>query len=180
MTSSNEFSGRMQRLEELLTEVELAADERSLTPVRALVRTLMDVHCGALEQILGTLGDARTADGRDLKSVLLEDPAVSSLLLMHDLHPSSLTDRARRALDEAHSLAGAHATAELVRIDGERVFVRIREEKRGAAALLRKAVERTLGERTPDALFEIEGGDATDGGFVPVSRLHSRSRGAAP
>lgn len=172
--SDDTFGAQMQRLEELIAQVEQACAPAALEKVRELVRTLLQVHKAGLGELLGAL-DAERAEQ------LAQRPSLGSLLLLHDLHPEGLETRLARALREAEAALGARAHAELVRLDAQRAHVRVSAAQPGAAALLRKAVERAACEHTPDAVLEIEGGEPPlDAELVPVARLSARGRSAAP
>jgi hypothetical protein len=173
MTTPEALNEKMERLEALLADVEARSDEPSLGKVRALVRVLMEVHAHGLEELLTELRN--NAGGAESIAKAARNPAVRSLLLMHDLHPESLRDRSSVALRGAHEVAGAHARAHLVRIDGERVVIRIRGETRNAEIALRNAVERLFGEHAPDAVLDLEGGELVAPGFVPIERLRTRA-----
>jgi hypothetical protein len=179
-----EFDGSMNRLEELLAEVERLASPESLETVRELVRTLLEVHRPGLEEMLAALGTSGTSGTSGTKEeafrALCDRPSVATLLLMHDLHPQGLHDRMKRALREAHDAAGHDARAEVWRIDGSRVFVRVHGENPAGKRLLRRALERVALERAPDAVLDIEGGEEPpEPGLIPVARLVSRGGKAA-
>ena len=169
--SAGEFAEGMSRLEGLIAEVERSCPAESLPLVRELVRALLDVHESGLRELLGALADEERA------SLVARRPVVASLLLMHGLHPDELRVRVEGALREANDAAPGHAVAELSRLDGADVFVRI-QGKASAAALLRKAVERAVCERAPDATLVVEERiEAGTGTLIPLERLTARSAG---
>ena len=179
--SAGDFGDGMNRLEGLIAEVERSCPEDSLPLVRELVRLLLNVHEGGLRELLQALGEARPGEGEELVRAVVRRPVVASLLLMHGLHPDALGERVERAVREANDAAPGQAVAELSRIDGAEVFVQIRG-KAAPAALLRKAVERTVCERAPDAtLFveeDVEGPAAPSGQLIPLERLRARTGSA--
>jgi hypothetical protein len=173
-----EFQGAMNRLEELLAEVERGASPESLETVRELVRTLLEVHRPGLEEMLAALGTSGMKE--EGMQALCDQPSVATLLLMHDLHPQALDVRMKRALREAHDAAGHDARAEVLRIDGNRVFIRVLGENRAGTRLLRRALERMALVRAPDAVLDIEGGEEPpEPGLIPAARLFSRGGTAA-
>jgi hypothetical protein len=173
--SAGEFAEGMSRLEALVAEVERSCPAESLPLVRELVRVLLDVHESGLRELLGVLAQAEP--GEEPARLVARHPVVASLLLMHGLHPDELRVRVERALREANDAAPGHAEAELSRLDGADVFVRI-QGKASAAALLRKTVERAVCERAPDATLvveeRIEAEPAPIGTLIPLERLRPR------
>jgi hypothetical protein len=174
MTDESEFGRRMERLENLLGEVERGCAAESLELVRGLVRALLDVHQTGLREILEVIG------GDPLRR-LCERPSIASLLLLHDLHPNDLRERIAQAIAEANQAVGRHAQAALVAIHDQRVLVRIEAEAAGAADLLRRSLERSASAHAPDALLEIEPFEspARTTELIPATRLHRRTGGAA-
>ena len=55
---AREFRTRLQRLDELLREVERFADPAARSCIRELVQALLELHGAGLGRILGHLGEA--------------------------------------------------------------------------------------------------------------------------
>ncbi|TQK42756.1 Fe-S cluster biogenesis protein NfuA [Streptomyces sp. SLBN-118] len=89
-----EQAGR--RVEEVLDRLAAAGDESVRAGAEELVRVLMDFYGAGLARIVRLLD----APGSRLTG-LLGDELVSSLLLLHDLHPEDTATRITRALDAA-------------------------------------------------------------------------------
>lgn len=177
--NDTDFAAGMGRLEELLARTEESCAPEALPVIRELVRSLLDVHRMGLAELLGALDDANPSNV-DLVRAVASRPAVAGLLLMHDLHPDALALRVEAALREANGASAGSAAAELVRLDGADVLVRI-SGKRAAVRVLAKIVERTLGERAPDGTLHLDVvtlDDALPENVVPITRLR-RPGGAA-
>jgi hypothetical protein len=176
--SADDFNAGMSRLEGLIAEVERSCSRDSLPLVRELVRLLLDVHKSGLEALLGALAEAEPGGGDALMRTVARRPVVASLLLMHELHPDAFALRVEHALREANDSAPGQALARLSRIEGVDVFVHI-EGKAAAAAILRKAVERVVCERAPEAILLVEEDVAAEpapsGQLIPLSRLRART-----
>jgi hypothetical protein len=85
----------MRRIEQLIGEIEAAADPALRERVRALVEAVLDVHAGAFRRALEIAGPT-------VAERLAQDELVGSLLLLHDLHPDLDTPaRAAQKDDDA-------------------------------------------------------------------------------
>lgn len=93
-----EEAGR--RVEEILDRLTAAGDPAAAAAAEELVRVLMDFYGAGLARVVTLLqaSAARTAQGGPL-SGLLGDELVSSLLVLHDLHPEDTSARISRALE---------------------------------------------------------------------------------
>jgi hypothetical protein len=81
------------RVEALLAELRARSGPEAADLAEELVTCLVRLYGAGLEAIMRTIGD----DQR-LQALLIADPLVESLLLVHDLHPLSPDARIRRAL----------------------------------------------------------------------------------
>jgi hypothetical protein len=81
------------RVEELLAELRARSGPEAAGVAEELVTCLVRLYGAGLETIVRTIGD----DQR-LQALLIADPLVESLLLVHDLHPLDTDARIRRAL----------------------------------------------------------------------------------
>ncbi|MDH6131264.1 hypothetical protein P3T37_000633 [Kitasatospora sp. MAA4] len=107
-TADAELTGR--RVEEVLDRLAATGDREVCASAEELVRLLMDFHGAGLARIVEVL-DRGTEHARALDR-LLRDELVSSLLVLHELHPEDAGTRIGRAL------AGLrNKPVELVRFD---------------------------------------------------------------
>ena len=81
------------RVETLLAELRARSGPEAADLAEELVTCLVRLYGAGLETIMRTIGD----DQR-LQALLIVDPLVESLLLVHDLHPLDADARVRRAL----------------------------------------------------------------------------------
>jgi hypothetical protein len=81
------------RVEALLAELRARSGPEAADVAEELVTCLVRLYGAGLETIMRTIGD----DTR-LQALLITDPLVESLLLVHDLHPLDPAARVRRAL----------------------------------------------------------------------------------
>ncbi len=90
-----------QRVEEAIDRLTAAGDAQAAAAAEELVRVLMDFYGAGLARILALLDapEAGRSDGSKAVTRLLGDELVSSLLVLHDLHPEDTATRIARALD---------------------------------------------------------------------------------
>jgi hypothetical protein len=81
------------RVEELLAELRARSGPEAADAAEELVTCLVRLYGDGLAAIMRAIGD----DGR-LRALLIADPLVESLLLVHDLHPLDASARVKRAL----------------------------------------------------------------------------------
>ena len=82
-----------ERVEVLLAGLRASSDPEAAAAAEELVSCLVQLYGAGLEAIMRTVGD----DAR-LQALLIADPLVESLLLVHDLHPLDPGARISRAL----------------------------------------------------------------------------------
>jgi hypothetical protein len=148
---SDDFRDRLGRVEVLVRSLEAAPDRAAREAARELARTLLDLHGAGLRRMLELAVEAG-----GLLDRLADDPLVSSLLLLHGLHPLPAAERAARALMRArprfHALGG---DVELVAATDTRVRLRLRGNA-DAGPAMRDVVGEALLEALPDAAVEVE------------------------
>lgn len=97
------------RVEQLIAQ--LATTPRIGEQVEELVRLLMRLYGDGLARVTELLPGDQVA-------ALAADDLVSSLLILHDLHPRSTEDRVADALDQVRPFLGSHAgDVELLGVD---------------------------------------------------------------
>ncbi len=146
-----------EAIEALVQKVQALPDSYARQTALDLVQAVMDLHAAGLERMMDVLADLDT--GGAAFDAFAADGLVSSLLLLHDLHPLDLETRVTRALDRPG--------VELLSTANGVVRVRV---KGGPG--LREAVQTALMEAAPDAVdIQVEGGAPVSGGFVPLTAL---------
>ena len=81
------------RVEALLAELRARSGPEAADVGEELVTCLVRLYGAGLETIMRTIGDEQR-----LQALLIADPLVEGLLLVHDLHPLDTSTRVRRAL----------------------------------------------------------------------------------
>jgi hypothetical protein len=183
MEHQREFQQRMQRVEALVRELERAPDPRLRADAQELVRALMDLHEAGLSKVLATIRESDDS-GNALIDRLADDELVSSVLLLHGLHPVDLETRVGRAIEGLNAvLHKSSAHVEVVQIQNGVIHVRLSSTAApgtcgSSVAGARQRVEDAVYQAAPDlAGLEIEQPAESPApvGFVPLEKLARRT-----
>jgi Fe-S cluster biogenesis protein NfuA len=125
--------------------------ERAHEKSEELVRALVELYGQGLERVLDIVHEAAGERSETIFAALCNDRCVEDLLALHGLHPLSLDDRVRVALDSIRPYLESHGgNVELVRIEDGVAYVRMGgscDGCRSSAATLKNAVESAIFER---------------------------------
>lgn len=150
------------RIEELVGELRSGLDPVSWRRVEEALSLVTDLYGGGLAAVLGVLKTEEC--GAAVMTRLLEDELVSSLLVLHGLHPHDLNDRVQQALVEVRPYLGSHGgDVEVLEIDAAAGIVRLSllgscDGCPSSSATLRFAVERAIREAAPEiTTIEVDG-----------------------
>lgn len=166
------------KLDVLLAKLEALSDPTARDLARELAAELLRVHGEALAEILAALR-AEPSGARTIESFARSE-RVSSVLLLHDLHPASLEARVREAL----ARGGANLRARGSSVELVAVRDRVVELRAIGAEHLRDAlgasIEDLVVEAAPDATDVVIAWEApVDPGLIPISALKSRAKDKA-
>ena len=101
MATINE--NRIRRIETLVGKVESIADPAGRGDAQELMALILELHGAGIERMFEMLSESGIA-GETLINNLASDPLVSSLLILHDLHPEDLTTRIRTAVERVRGI----------------------------------------------------------------------------
>jgi Fe-S cluster biogenesis protein NfuA len=143
------------RVESLLREVGVQPSvERATEKAEELTRALVEFYGDGLSRILEIVHDAAGERSAAIFDALCADRYVESLLALHDLHPLSLEDRVRAALDAVRPYLESHeGDIELDRVEGSVAYVKMGGSCDGcpsSAATLKHGVEKAIFEKVPE------------------------------
>jgi hypothetical protein len=185
--SEDDLLRASDRVAELLEELRGLAGPTAWQRIEELVQRLLQLYGAGLERILRHAADAEREDGA-LAARLRSDALVSSLLLLHGLHPAPTRERVERAVELAGQRLGTHAL-ELLGVDGDGT-VRLRAIADPArcpssGATVARAIERTIVEAAPevrrvDVLGLEPAPDRNAGAGAPGAPLVQLGRRADP
>jgi Fe-S cluster biogenesis protein NfuA/nitrite reductase/ring-hydroxylating ferredoxin subunit len=138
-------------IESLVGKLEALGDDEARATSLALVRALTDFYGTGIERILElTAGLA----GVETIDRLAGDPLVSSLLLLHGLHPLDVETRVQQALERVRPYLGSHGGGvELAGIEGGVVRLRMQGTCKGCPSSTRTmklAIEDAVYEAAPE------------------------------
>ena len=106
--TTREFQGRLARIEELIHALDGIADEGARAQARELVEALLELQGAGLERTMELIYDSGPG-GQAMIDELGRDELVSSLLLVHGLHPLDLETRVRNAIEAVRPRLAQHS-----------------------------------------------------------------------
>ncbi len=168
-----------ERVERLL-EASASAGPVALERAEELVRLVVELYGAGLERLLDLVHESGRLDDT-LLDALAGDDLVSSLLLVHGLHPWGPTERVEQALDGVRPYLGSHGgDVELLGVSDDGVVtLRLLGSCDGcasSAATLELAVEDAVRAAAPEVV-SIEVVQAAPRTLIPVDALGARLRG---
>lgn len=143
------------RIEQLLDELRAAADPRFYGQAEEMLGLVTELYGGGLARIVEIVGSRDP----DVLTALAGDELVSSLLLVHGLHPDGLETRVARALDGVRPMLASHGgDVELLDIDADAgaVHLNLLGSCHGcpsSTVTLRMAVETAIAEAAPEIII---------------------------
>ena len=153
MKHKHEFHVRSERIEQLAAKLEQVSDPELHATAMELLQCVMELHGAGLERMMQVLSESDTAGS--LTGKLLDDNLVSSLLLLHNLHPDDLATRVRSAVEKVRpQLESQSCQAELVDIQDGVVSLRLLHQGGGChstANAMAATLEDAITEAAPDA-----------------------------
>ena len=185
MPDEKDFQVKVQRIGELVAELENISDAESRASAKALVQLLLDLHSVGLERALEIV--VRNESGPGIIDDLGRDPLVGSLLVLYGLHPLDLEGRVAQAVEKVQPrVRKGGGELELLGIQGGTVRLQIQITGHACGSTgktLKAMVEDALYEAAPDmGRLVIEGLEEPAGssGFVPLGKLGSVTTAAVP
>ena len=141
-----------ERVEKLAARLQSAGDPELRATALDLVQSVVELHGAALERMIDVI--SATAEGEQALDRALADDLVSSMLLLHGLHPDDMETRVARGIEKVRPYLQSHGGD--VELAGVRDGV-VRLALRGSCGscpssslTLKTAVEDALFEAAPD------------------------------
>jgi Fe-S cluster biogenesis protein NfuA len=174
-SDAREFQARMQRLDELLRSVETFTDPEAQAQTRAIVQAVLDLHGAGLERVFEHLAVPGQSAAAALDACVNDD-IVGGLLLLHGLHPVSMEDRVRQALEQVRPYLHSHGgNVELLGIDDGVARLRLEGSCKGcpsSAVTMKQTIEEAILAKAPDVIGVIvEGSLQTDHSITDDGRV---------
>jgi Fe-S cluster biogenesis protein NfuA len=147
-----EFRLQTERVEKLAARLESAGDPEIRATALDLVQSVVELHGAALQRLVDSL--TRTPAGQQVLNVALENDLVSSMLLLHNLHPDDMETRVLRGIEKARPYLKSHGgDVELTAVRDGIVHLRLHGtcgSCPSSSITLKNAVEDALFEVAPD------------------------------
>lgn len=178
MVNEKDFRERVQQMAELAADLERISDDKIRASAKELVHLLMELHGAGLERIMETVFAAGEAGVAMIDKLSLE-PLVSSLLVLHGLHPDDFETRVTSAVERLRlRLRKQDVEVELLQVSEAAVRVRVAPSAHACGSTtstLRTSVEEAIYEAAPEVgSLVIEGlEEKSASGFVSLDALVS-------
>jgi Fe-S cluster biogenesis protein NfuA len=148
----NEFKVQTDRVEKLAARLELANDPETRATALELVQSVIELHGAALQALIDRF--IATDEGERILSEALQDDLVSSMFLLHSLHPDDLETRVLRGIESVRPYLKSHGgDCELAGVDNGIVRLRLHGSCGScpsSSLTLKNAVEEALFQAAPD------------------------------
>jgi Fe-S cluster biogenesis protein NfuA/nitrite reductase/ring-hydroxylating ferredoxin subunit len=143
---------RVARIETLLEEIESLEDPNARAKAAEVVRVLLELYGEGLARMMEVV--AQGEEGETTFEALAEDELVSSLLLLHGLHPLDVETRVVRALEEVRPYLQSHGgNVELLGVEEGVARLRLQGSCSGCPSstmTLKLAIEEAVLKAAPD------------------------------
>lgn len=169
-----------ERIDQLLAELQTMAGPQTWACIEELLQRTVSVYGQGLARMLQHARHAGAAE-TELAAQVTADPLVSSLLLLHGMHPAPLQDRVHGAIAALAPLLAPHGvTLELLAVEATALRLRVRRETAACASTSRKveeSIEHAIHEAAPEVeRIAIEDPKAEAGKLVQLSLGPRRQR----
>lgn len=153
MTTGQDLRSVSDRIEALSERLASSGDAATRATAEDLVRLVMEFYGAGIERILEIVHDSGPG-GEPLIDTIGDDPLVSSLLVLHGLHPLDLDTRIARAIDSVRPYMDSHGGGVTVAgIEDDIVQLQLQGSCEGcpsSAVTLRYALEKAILEAAPE------------------------------
>jgi Fe-S cluster biogenesis protein NfuA len=182
MAENHDFPEQAARINALVGKVDALSDHVARATALELLQEVMGMNASVLDRMLNLMMQAGDP-GLALVEKFTDDPLISGLLVLYDLHPETLETRLAKALDKARPSLRSHGgDVELTGFRDGVATVRLTGSCNGCSgstATMKTTVEQAIFEAAPEvASVVIEGAESqpvsqtqTAVGFVPLAKL---------
>jgi len=151
-----DLPGHGERIERLLDDLRGMAGPSAWQRIEELLRLLVELYGAGLERLVRYARESG-ADAGALQDRACSDELLSSLLLLHGLHPLPVEERVRRAVEAVRGRLGASASGlELLSLPSDgTVRVRVQGARTGGCPSSRSSTASVVEQAIQDAAPEI-------------------------
>lgn len=147
-----QFSTKTERVEMLAAKLDQANDPEVRATALELVQSVIELHGAALQNLIDRC--LETPDGERVLNEALQDDLVSSMFLLHSLHPDDIEIRVLRGIEAVRPYLKSHGgDCELIAVNDGIVRLRLHGSCGScpsSSLTLKNAVEEALYEAAPD------------------------------
>ena len=156
-----EHQRQAAHIEKLVQEIAEFPDLHERTVAQELVQALLDMYGEGLTRLL-EITMYPEASGIEVIDTFAEDGLLSSLFLLHGLHPLDIETRVMQALDEVRPYLKSHGgNVEFVKVEAGIAYLRLEGSCHGCSGsttTLKLAIEEAIYKAAPDLDgLEVEG-----------------------
>jgi len=184
VADGKDFREDMQRIGELVQQIESIADPALRATTKALVQSLMDMHGAALEKALDIVAESGEP-GMAIIDRLGRDSLVSSVLILYGLHPEGIETRVAKAVERMRpQLRKQGCEVELLEAGGGAIRLRVETGSHtcgSTAKTVQATIEGAIYDAAPDLTsLVIEGlEEKPASGFVALGSLTGHAAGSS-
>jgi Fe-S cluster biogenesis protein NfuA len=181
-----EHHRRAARIETLVQEIATFPDPHARATAEELVQALVEMYGEGLARLLEITAET-PASGLALIDTFASDDLLSSLFLLHGLHPLDIETRVMQALDEVRPYLKSHGgNVEFVKVEDGVAHLRLQGSCHGCSSstiTLKSAIEEAIYKAAPDLDgLQVEGVSEPPRPGIPVTfvppRRHKDNSGA--
>src|SRR6202043_1366629 len=156
-----EHHRRAERIDTLIQEIAAFPDPHARATAEELVQVLVDMYGDGLTRLLEITAESQ-GSGLALVDAFADDGLLSSLFLLHGLHPLDIETRVMQALDEVRPYLKSHGgNVEFVRVEDDIAHLRLEGSCHGcpgSTVTLKLAIEEAIYKAAPDLNgLQVEG-----------------------
>jgi Fe-S cluster biogenesis protein NfuA len=180
MPEATSTYSRLQRLDDLIEEVERTADPAARDRLQGTVSLLLEIHGAALGGILQAI-DGSQGDAAQIFEKIGRDPVISPVLVLHGMHPLDTESRVRQGLEKVAPYAASHGGhVELVSVNDDGVVsLRLEGSCHGCPSsrvTLQSTIEKEIYTLAPEVTSIVVEGLVDEpapmpNGFIPLENL---------
>jgi hypothetical protein len=163
----------IDRIEELVHRAESIEDPKFRSIAVDLLEAVLSFHAAGLERMMEIAASSGPA-GEAIIDRMAADDLVSSVLLMHRLHPDDIETRVNHAVEKLQRLFGSRgAGVSLLAIEEDVVRLRFDTDRVWSGAPVKASIEAAIYQTAPEITSVIVEGfrDPPTPDFVPLSNL---------
>jgi Fe-S cluster biogenesis protein NfuA len=148
----SQFAVQTGQIEKLAAKLDQANDPEVRATALALVQSVIELHGAALQSLIDRCID--TPGGERVLNEALQDDLVSSMFLLHSLHPDDIETRVLRGIEAVRPYLKSHGgDCEFIAVNDGIVRLRLHGtcgSCPSSSLTLKNAVEEALFEVAPD------------------------------